>query len=551
MLSKQKKGPIINMKKSHLRNINVAKLIFFFCVVFSIIITYFTTRICIDSDASSELVLAEHLSKTGQILSTDWFYSTELRVINTQLIYAPLFWIFDDWHMVRFFGALILQGLLIASFYFYTKLLGLEKNVFYLCSSLFLLPVSVCYGRILLYNCYYIPHIVFSLIIVGLIFTKKTGRNRTSKYIGFLALLIVSFLGGLGGIRQLMMTHIPTVLAVFIYYFIDDYINKSDDRVFEIKRCTYIVRAVCATIFSYIGFSINKGYFAQNYSFTDYSENTIKFLKDSLDQVLYGYFHHFGFRDEIKLLSVTGVLSALGIVLGIYCIVVSVCRIISHKKEADAQKNLPFVFFISYTVVMLFVFLIVGNGYYFVLYLTPIVIWMIPVFVSELHRVPKQLSCLNLKKILPFAMVAIIFANGFVNSAFLISGEVFEQKYEGLGYKTFNARSYITPAVSFLQENGYDLGYAEFWSSNICTEISNGKIKMINVNMNFNDGTFYYYDWLTLKSNRSLEDKKKFLLLSAEEYQKMAKTEELQKCEIVYKDDYYTIFDLAEHNIVK
>lgn len=537
------------MKKSYLKSIDIAKIVFFFCFVFSIIITYFTTKICIDSDASSELILAEHLSKTGQILSTDWFYSTELRVINTQLIYTPLFWIFDDWHMVRFFGTLILQGILIASFYFYTKLLDLEKNMFYICSSLYLLPVSVCYGRIVLYNCYYIPHIVFSLIIVGLIFTKKSGRNLASKYARFLLLLIVSFLGGLGGIRQLMMTHVPAILAVFIYCFMDDYINKSDNSVFEIKRYVVIVRALCATAFSCIGFLINKVYFAQNYSFVDYSENKIKFLNDSLEQVLYGYFHHFGFRDEIKLLSVTGMLSAFAIVLGIYCFIVSICRIIGYKKETNAQKNLPFVFFISYTIVMLFVFFIVGDGYYFVLYFTPIVIWMIPVFVSEMRNVPKHLSFLNLKKILPYVMVVIILTNGFINSAFLISGKMFEQKYEGLGYKTFNARSYITPAVSFLQENGYDLGYAQFWNSNIITEISNGKTKMINVTINFNDGTIYYYDWLTLKSNRDLVNKKKFLLLSVDEYQNFTKNEELKNCEIVYRDHFCVIYDLAENDL--
>ena len=537
------------MIKSPLKNINIPKIIFFFCVVFSIIITYFTTQICIDSDASSELVLAEHLSKTCQILSTDWFYSTELRVINTQLIYTPLFWIFDDWHMVRFFGALILQGILILSFYFYTHLLDIEKNTFYICSALYLLPVSVCYGRIALYNCYYIPHIVLSLIIVGLIFAKKNSRNPSSKCIRLLSLFIVSFLGGLGGIRQLMMTHIPAILAVLIYYFIDDYINKSNDHVFERKRCAFIVRAVCSTFFSCIGFVINKLYFAQNYSFKDYSTNTIKILNESLDQVLYGYFHHFGFRDEIKLLSVTGVLSVLGVVLGIYCFIVSFYRIIRYKKEANVQNTLPFVFFIAYTVVMLFVFFIVGDGYSFVLYFTPIVIWMIPIFVLEMRNVPKHLSLLNLKKILPYIMVVIIFINGFVNSAFLISGKIFEQKYEGLGYKTYNARSYITPAVSFLQENGYDLGYAGFWNSNISTEISNGKIKMINVNMNFNDGTIYYYDWLTLKSNRSLVNKKKFILLSVDEYQKLTKNEELQKCEIVYRDDYYVIYDLTENDL--
>ncbi len=551
-MSCEMKGLVTNMKNYCLKNINTAKIFFFFSVIFSIAITYFATLFCIDSDASSELVLAEHLSKTGQILSSDWFYSTELRVVNTQLIYAPLFWIFDDWHLVRFFGALILQGILILSFYFYTKLLGFEKKVFYICSSLFLLPVSVCYGRIVLYNCYYIPHIALSLIIVGLIFAKRNDRNPTSVYVRFLLLAVVSFLGGLGGIRQLMMTHVPALFAAFIYCFIDDYINKNDDRTFNKKRLAFIFKAVCSTVFSFIGFMVNKLYLMKKYDFVDYSQTNIKIINETqIDDVLYGFFHHFGFRDEIKLLSVTGVLSALGIVLGIFCIVASVCGVIKYKNEGNVQAALPYVFFVSYTIVMLLIFFIIGEGYYYVLYLTPLVIWMIPVFVLEIRNTPKLLSFLNFKKLLPYVMVVIILVNGLVNSSFLIGRGNFEQKYEGLSYKVLNARSYITPAVLFLQEKGYDLGYASFWNSNISTEISNGKIKMINVDVNFNDGSIRSYDWLTLRSNRDLKNKKEFLLLSVAEYEKLPKNEELQKCEVVYKDKNFVIYDITKSNLFK
>lgn len=540
------------MKIKTLKHIDIIKLLFFLAVVFSIVITYFTTQICIDSDASSELVLAEHLSKTRQILSTDWFYSTELRVVNTQLIFAPLFWIFDDWHLVRFFGTVILQGILIASFYFYTKLLGFEKKVFYISSSLFLLPISVCYGRIVLYNCYYIPHVALSLIIVGLIFAKKNDKNAISAYIRFLLLAVVSFLGGLGGIWQLMMTHIPALFAIFIYYFIDDYTNKNDDRTFERKRVALIFKAVCAAGFSFIGFWVNNSVLMEKYTFFDYSKNIIEILNATeIDDVLYGFFHHFGFRDDIKLLSVTGVLSALGIILGIYCIGTCVRGIIRYKKEGNVQNALPHVFFVSFTLVMLFTFLIVGNGYYYVLYFTPLVIWMIPVFVLEMIHSPKHLSFLNMKKLLPYCMVAVILVNGLANSVFLVGGDRFEQKYEGLSYTVFNTRKYITPAVLFLQENGYDLGYAQFWNSNIITEISNGKTKMINVTINFNDGTIYYYDWLSLKSNRELQREKKFLLLSVSEYESTKNNEDLQQCEVVYKDGSFVIYDLTNNHIFK
>ena len=98
----------------------------------SLYLTYKTAGNLLDSDASSELVLARLLADTNQILSRDWFYSTELRVLNTQLIYMPLFKIFSDWKLVRFFGALLLQAILVLSYYFLSRQAGFSRNVFFL-----------------------------------------------------------------------------------------------------------------------------------------------------------------------------------------------------------------------------------------------------------------------------------------------------------------------------------------------------------------------------------------------------------------------------------
>ena len=45
----------------------------------------------IDADNSSEMVLAKLLAEEKTFLSTNWFYSTELRVLNTQLVLSMLF----------------------------------------------------------------------------------------------------------------------------------------------------------------------------------------------------------------------------------------------------------------------------------------------------------------------------------------------------------------------------------------------------------------------------------------------------------------------------
>lgn len=63
----------------------------------------------LDSDMASEQILAHQLAQEGGILSPNWYYSTELRVVNTQLVMAPLFRLFSSWHTVRVLGSAILS----------------------------------------------------------------------------------------------------------------------------------------------------------------------------------------------------------------------------------------------------------------------------------------------------------------------------------------------------------------------------------------------------------------------------------------------------------
>jgi len=164
---KNKINATITIEQSGLRK-KLPAILFFISIFLSFITTYHVTGTFLDSDASSELVLAKQLSETGKILSRDWFYSTELRVLNTQLVYAPMFLVFSDWHLVRFSSALILQTIYILSYGFMLHQAGFKKSDFYISASLLLLPVSVTYGRIMLYHCYYIPHITLSFFMIGL-----------------------------------------------------------------------------------------------------------------------------------------------------------------------------------------------------------------------------------------------------------------------------------------------------------------------------------------------------------------------------------------------
>ena len=70
--------------------ITVKQAIFIFWLVLAIFIALFVIGMnsvnLINSDDASELILAKMLSKENRFLSRDWIYSSELRVINTQII---------------------------------------------------------------------------------------------------------------------------------------------------------------------------------------------------------------------------------------------------------------------------------------------------------------------------------------------------------------------------------------------------------------------------------------------------------------------------------
>jgi len=179
----------------------IPAFLFVIVLCLSFYTTWQTSLYCLDGDASSELVLAHHLNETGRILSSDWYYSTELRVLNTQLVFAPLFSIFSDWTMVRFVGAMILQGLLVLSFFYLGRQAKLSWGARFLGGALLLLPVSTSYGRIVLYHSYYMPHIILGFMIVALFLSTLNHWNNRHIRIASLRLALLcalSFGSGLG-----------------------------------------------------------------------------------------------------------------------------------------------------------------------------------------------------------------------------------------------------------------------------------------------------------------------------------------------------------------
>lgn len=170
--------------------------------------TYF-----IDADMSSELVLARQLSHEGGVLSKNWYYSSELRVLNNQLVFAPLFALSDNWQLVRTLGTAITLAVMTACYIFMARGTGLSWTGTLASAGVLLLPLSDSYTYAVLTGLFYIPHICISFMLFGL-YCRYTGAGRKKPLWGVLA-AVLAFIAGLGGVRQLFIFTVPVVFASF------------------------------------------------------------------------------------------------------------------------------------------------------------------------------------------------------------------------------------------------------------------------------------------------------------------------------------------------
>lgn len=535
------------------------KLFFYGAVILSVFTTYYVTGHFLDSDASSELVLAQHWIDSGTILSRDWQYGAELRILHMQLVYAPLLMLCDNWHIVRFLGAIIMQALYILSYGFLIVRSGLDRNIFYYSAALLLLPVSVVYGRIVLYHCHYLPNITVSFLIVGFLlgFARKRTWKSLKTYVEIFFLAGLSVLGGINSVRQLMITFAPLLLAIAVCYFVED--EKSEDPgktvFFEPVRFQFLACTITAAFCSLVGLKIN--HMLQERGFAagaNPDANLVEILPaEELSNVISGYFNQFGYRNGVEMLSLSGLLSLSAIFVGAYLVWISVRRIQQHTHSSDIRRDILCTCFLFYTVVMVILFCVsCGNGgyYYYPLYLSLCYPWAVPLLLVHLQEVPKATHFLHVKKLFPWVAVLVLSLNGLANITYFLGSEAFAQPYEGLSFQDKDKKAHMAGAISYLTENGYDRGYGTYWESAVLTEITNGEIPMISMSWTEKEGTqeidMEYSRCLTAFSFRTTPAEKPFVLITSEFQELFAQSDGYSYCTLVYTDDYHCIYDVLD-----
>lgn len=526
--------------------------VFLLSVLTSTAVTWYVTGNIIDSDASSELVLSQHLAQTRQLLSQDWLYSTELRVFQMQWVFAPLMLLLSDWHLVRFLGAMILQGFYILSYAYMTQQAGFRRQTFWYGAALLLLPVSVAYGRIVLYHTHYLLNITASFFIYGLVIDLYQTWNPRLLRSWLLAgaLMLLSFLSGANSLRQLMITFAPMLFSIFLLCLRQDTSESRSATVLQKPVLRLLTFALLAAACSFAALQFNKLVLHKYY--TDclfYNESTVLIDPSLLDDMVYGYLHQFGFRRSVPLLSLFGILSVGSVVANGYALYTSGKRLFqaSRNRLPPSPRSLILLGFFSYSAVMAVVFLITTNeSCYFPLYLTLCWPWAVAPLVENLADNPAKYSPLHKNRIFAWITALVVLSSGWLNLAWFTGLTNLYQPYEGLLYQERDTKAQLSGVTAFLSENGYQIGYATYWNANVVTEITNGAVRMIGIYERGEPGNVAYHDLLTSLQLREIPNEKPFLLMQVKGEQGLPPAEMASYCTLAYADDWYCIYDITD-----
>jgi len=518
-------------------------------IALSCVTTWTHTHQIIDSDSAAEMVLSRHLFENDGILSEDWCYSTELRVLYIQLIFAPLFHLFEDWQMVRFVGTLILHALLLVSYGYLVRKACMNKKAFLIGSSLLLMPTSVFYGSLVLYHVSYTPHITIGFFVTGLVLALMEDWQR--RRVGWLAwhavcVIALSFAASLGGFRQLAITHAPLALLAVIR------MHRARNRREGGKATLMLACVGAAAIAGCAGLIVNMGW-QDVYSFQNFSGMMLTSISpEKLLGMVVGMLKLFGYREGLQLTTITGLLSVAGVIVFAGCVMHSVRGLLrSDDSRPEGHRIVEGMLPCGLAVIIL-IFVLTRQNTFAESYFIPYTVWFIPLLAQMMTTLPDREEaaasrlpkCITSQKLVAYALCGICLLNGLANMRSFNNPQAFGQEYApGMDLppdKTFQ----LAPVCDYLTENGYDLGYTTFWNGNVLTEMTDGAVRTVNVETK--NGAWQYYDWLSLKSNRTMDAAKPFLLLEGSEQAMLSGTPLEGLVSQTWEENGFAVYDIPD-----
>lgn len=486
----------------------------------------------VDSDLASEMILSDLLNKEGTIISHNWFYSTELKVVNLQWFYRLGLLIFpNDWHLARTFGMAITLALFAAAMLFFVKCAGLGRAGLWMVGTL-LWPFGQHYLVYAIYGGYYLVYTFFYMLVLALVL-RSLNADKKHCALQWVLACVITAVAGMNGVKQLMVFHAPLCLAAAILLVLALHSCGKTDWKAALDACRKEVRLFAASLVTAVaaaaGYFVSNAVLSRMYDFKSY--NFIVWNRDedwfTLDRILMDFFHEFGYENGSGVFHFGGIAAAVGLLLGcwmFFCIV----RLLLRLDKLERNDKLLVLLLVAMLAVCGVAYTYFHEYYlYFWLMNMPVAIAVMAVEIKT-----EDFHILGARQLLGVGLAACF-------TLCAVSTVRQEQEHPYLAHKGLNT------AAEWLVDNGYTQGYSTFWNGNAMTELTSGKLEVWTLQSLDRDDV---PNWLQPKSHLTTDPEHPFLLIDTETDgpAENAKLIQYGDCTEVYNDGRYVIYDFAD-----
>lgn len=496
----------------------------------------------IDSDMAAEMIFSKLIAEEGGLLTTEnWYYSTEFRVLYTQLFMVPLFHIFKDWHVIRTITNILTYLLMLGSYYYFMKPFRLGKTAVVLSSVILLLPFSETFVTHMQMGNTYMPHVIIIFFCFGM-FLRLAEQNKVfqARYLlTNICYILLSVVCGMSGVRYMLAIQVPLVLTSVCYLMKSSCFGglrrelnwKNVKALLSGERLNYLIYSVLGAFGALVGYVINIAVIAKKYPFQTYDvTNFIKVfqgvLLERIQNTIGNLLMLFGYIEEKGFLSVRGVISliAFALLIGIVLLTGRTGKLIKQvdcqEVKALGHKRFILWFFVIAFLLNTFVFVFTTSTIVSRYYIT-VFMFVLPIlciyFELEKYALDKILVALFLCGCLGLSTMKCVYS-------FIDKDKNAEEK----------------KVAAYLAENDYTFGYASYWNANIMTELTNGKVEVANV-LDFADMSYFLWSSPMKYYQEGYHQGKTFLLLTKEQMGEYAEADAVQAGEVVYEDGSYVV----------
>lgn len=471
-------------------------------------------------DSSPELVLAKLLADENALLTTSWFYSTEIRVLNTQILNMLLMKVLSNWRVVKTLSVFLHLLLLEGSYLCFARQFHAHRRNLLLGAVLLLLPINMTHVQFVLEGEFYIPHLLLMFLALALFGQVRQTESKKTRVVCFVLELLVAVGSGMGGLRQFDAAYLPLTAAVVFCVDLDRQGKKQ--AAWDLLHVLSVLTAAGA------GFLISVKVLGARYYFPargDTSLMRVDFdrLEDVLDQLLISW----GYDHGAALFSVRGIVSAgsVAAAVGIVLLALHVYRRQSGKPMPYMEK-LVLLFTAFSWLAKLCTFAFVDIGY------------------AARYFIPQNvMTVVAVLLLLPYCKKEYKAMAGCLLGGLLLLSSA-------MGAKIWlteedNTSPEFRQAVEYVREQGYRYGYV-YQFGNALPELTDGQIDVYCV-QDFKDMS--PDKWLEKTSILELPSYtgKTFALVNREEYAAIKGYPHIESGTVGYENDQYVVIEFENN----